>query len=334
MDYQAQLRLDPTSVQAALGIVHQRLDPNTSGADLFRFATGINCDTDAVAALVRITSDATNRVLTTAGDTLAAAPREVQDRTELCLGSIQGPVLWSETLVAQAVALGADDLFVCRVSSPTRQTTGTAALVWALREIRRDGQVVADAAVLASAAPELVAEATRRSAEANGWLRHRLTTGIEPRRPKGRDLTRMRQGRHGTLWEPVAEFAKHTTGAKRPFHWHQLVNPANLGAAMSMMHAIERFSENQPLPQFSLSATTLRCSGVELDIAGQRPIIVNNHHVIVFSDGPNDTAAQAMADERTRSTGVHTSVANSFEALVELLRPQMRQSSVSSGLVQ
>ncbi len=64
--------------------------------------------------------------------TVRSLATSLQTQTERCLGSLRGPVLWSETMSARASSFGDEGLFVCKTPSRAYDIDENRVLVAAL----------------------------------------------------------------------------------------------------------------------------------------------------------------------------------------------------------
>jgi hypothetical protein len=140
---------------------------------------------------------------------LGAMPRTVrslatslQTQTERCVGSLRGPVLWSETMSARASSFGDDGVFICKTPSRAYDIDENRVLVAALMSIR-------EAAHLAEhnnehALEDLAIRSARRSGhDASRFLEHPSLASVTRERPKPRAIKRTRAGKHKKAYEPA-----------------------------------------------------------------------------------------------------------------------------------
>ncbi len=152
-------------------------------------------------------SDVANSVeaealMTAMPHTLRSLATSLQTQTELCVGSIRGPVLWSETISARASSFGDEGLFVCKTPSRAYDIDENRVLVAALNAVREAAQVAEHNNQHALDDP-MIRAARRRGLEANRYLEHPSLASVSRERPKPRALKRTRSGKHRKSYHPA-----------------------------------------------------------------------------------------------------------------------------------
>jgi len=127
--------------------------------------------------------------------TLRSLATSLQTQTERCIGSIRGPVLWSETMSARASSFGDEGLFVCKTPSRAYDIDENRVLVAALNAVREGAQAAEHNNPHALDDP-VIRAARRRGLEANRYLEHPSLASVTRERPTPRAMKRTRSGKH------------------------------------------------------------------------------------------------------------------------------------------
>lgn len=140
-------------------------------------------------------------------------PTTVVTAAERCVGSVRGPILWSETITARANALGNDDVFVCMTTERSYDRIENQLLVDALTSI-----AAAAAAVDRPAGADLDSEEAEHirtvASAAARWRADSRLAGIRPGRLTGRAAARLRGGHRRASTAPVIAVRQRT---REPF---------------------------------------------------------------------------------------------------------------------
>jgi len=181
----------------------QRRSPLASSLRVAELLSGVDAVTldDAVVLALSASKEASDlldgmevrvRTLTT---TVTTTP-------ERCDQSVRGPILWSETIVARAGALGNDEVFICARTERCFDTPENRVLVAALSVLARSGS-----ALRRELGSRLHSETQKRvaaaSAEANSWLHHRRLSGISSTGLRRGDVGRLRTGHRSGQAAPL-----------------------------------------------------------------------------------------------------------------------------------
>ena len=134
--------------------------------------------------------------------TLRSLATSLQTQTERCVGSIRGPVLWSETMSARASSFGDEGLFVCKTPSRAYDIDENRVLVAALNAVREAAQAAEHNNQHALDDP-VIRAARRRGLEANRFLEHPSLASVTRERPKPRAMKRTRSGKHRKSYQPA-----------------------------------------------------------------------------------------------------------------------------------
>jgi hypothetical protein len=154
------------------------------------------------------TSDEAERLLADMPEAIRSLAISTTVKAERCLGQVRGPILWSETVAAQASAAGDMGILVCALPSKAYDTPQNRVLVAALTAVLHGAHAV-DGAPAGVLSEHLVHAARRNGSRAGHYLEHRALAGIEARPPSGRTLHRTRSGnRRRTYQKAVAMLAR------------------------------------------------------------------------------------------------------------------------------
>ena len=134
--------------------------------------------------------------------TLRSLATSLQTVTERCVGSIRGPVLWSETMSARASSFGDEGLFVCKTPSRAYDIDENRVLVAALAAVREAAHDAEHNNPHALDDP-VIRAARRRGLEANRYLEHPSLASVVRERPKPRAMKRTRTGKHRKSYQPA-----------------------------------------------------------------------------------------------------------------------------------
>jgi hypothetical protein len=159
----------------------------------------------AVSQLVGIavaTSPEADELLETFPRTVRSLATSVQNHPERCIGSLRGPVLWSETMSARSASFGDPDLFVCSTPSRAYDIDENHVLVYALSELQAAGKLALESAGEGSG-DAVLRRARRNAAEATRCLEHPSLRSVSHTKPRARALKRTRTGKHRKSYAPA-----------------------------------------------------------------------------------------------------------------------------------
>jgi len=150
------------------------------------------------------TSPEAERLLETMPTVMRALATSLQTQAERCLGSLRGPVLWSETMSARASSFGDEGLFVCKTPSRAYDIPENRVLVAALM-IVRDAASEAEHNNERALDDPLLRAARRNGNEANRFGQHPSLARVARERPNGRAIKRTRSGKHRRSYQPALD---------------------------------------------------------------------------------------------------------------------------------
>ncbi len=136
--------------------------------------------------------------------TMRSLATSLQTQTERCIGSIRGPVLWSETMSARASSFGDEGLFVCKTPSRAYDIDENRVLVAALDSIREAAHATEHNNERGLEDP-LVRAARRSGNEASRFIDHPSLASVTRERPKPRAIKRTRSGKHRKSYQPALD---------------------------------------------------------------------------------------------------------------------------------
>jgi hypothetical protein len=133
----------------------------------------------------------------------------LQTQAERCIGSLRGPVLWSETMSARASSFGDDGLFVCKTPSRAYDIDENRVLVAALMTVH-DAARAAEHNNERALDDPLVRAARRNGNEASRFAQHPSLARVARERPTPRALKRTRSGKHRKSYQPALDMLERT----------------------------------------------------------------------------------------------------------------------------
>lgn len=183
--------------------------------------------------------------------TVRSLATSIHTNAERCIGSLRGPVLWSETMSARASSFGDPDLFVCSTPSRAYDIDENQVLAYALHELRQAARLAEEAAGVRALDDPFLRSVRRNGAEAARALDHPSLRAVTKRRPTARALKRTRSGKHRKSYEPaLAMFdrALHPLTADEVRVWCDQRTRAQHWALMGIVRRLE--ANRGRLPDF------------------------------------------------------------------------------------
>lgn len=145
-----------------------------------------------------------DRLLDTFPRTIRSLATSMKQSAERCIGSLRGPVLWSETISARAASFGNPDVFVCQTPSRAYDIDENRVLVWALLQVREAAERATEGTH--SRYDDRVMKAVRRNGnDAARFAEHPSLSAVARERPKLRALKRTRMGRKRDAYGPALD---------------------------------------------------------------------------------------------------------------------------------
>jgi hypothetical protein len=191
--------------------------------------------------LVVATSPEADALLEQFPRTIRSLATSMHSNAERCLGTLRGPVLWSETVSARASSFGDEGLYVCATPSRAYDIDENRVLVAALVHVR-------DAAKAAGEGHDVVEPEDDRflRAKHNGFVAGRLVghpslRGVTHGQPTRRAVKRARSGRHHG-YRPALDMlarAAEPVGPDDLRPWCDERTRAQLRALMGVVHRLE-----------------------------------------------------------------------------------------------
>lgn len=134
--------------------------------------------------------------------TIRSLATSMHSQAERCIGSLRGPILWSETIAARAASFGNPDVFVCQTPSRAYDIDENRVLVWAIVQVRDAAERATEGT--SSRYDDRVMKAVRRNGnDAARFAEHPSLSGVTRERPKLRALKRTRSGRKRDAYMPA-----------------------------------------------------------------------------------------------------------------------------------
>lgn len=165
-----------------------------------------------------------------------------------CDGHLRGPILWSETIVAQSHSLATDDVFVCGMSRRDFDVTENRLLAWHLHRIasagrRLDGPA---GALLDAGGRETV---TERAAAARRMLGDKNLAEATRKRLTSGEVRKVRNGVHRKDLDLALELHARSTAPINPADISDLcdeITQAQLRALHLLIRALEHRGQAVP----------------------------------------------------------------------------------------
>jgi hypothetical protein len=246
-----------TSDALALRSLWSRLGRGEHPLDAMRSLAGVPEESlrDLALLWIATTSEAAHLIETTP-ELLRALASTTTMRSERCVGNVQGPVLWSETLNARAHTMGGDDVFVCGVQSRDFDVAENRVLLGALDLLTRSASVLeGEAASMLS--PGTRALIRQRADEARRLRGDRHLEGVRRGRVARNSMQKVERSRRARHYAPAAAVMHRRTSPFDAATLVEVVDPATasqLRALELVLGAIERRSPRR---------APLRCDGIE-----------------------------------------------------------------------
>jgi hypothetical protein len=203
-------------------------------------------------------SDQADALLAAMPNTIRSLATSLQTQTERCVGSLRGPVLWSETMSARASSFGDEGLFICQTPSRAYDIDENRVLVAALASIREAALMAEKEDAHAIEDPE-VRSARRNGNDAARFLDHPSLSSVTRERPKPRAIKRTRAGKHKRSYEPalmMLERAANPLGVDSVRRWCDERPRAQHAALMGLVTRLERHGGTH-LPPFRVERGAL-----------------------------------------------------------------------------
>jgi hypothetical protein len=211
------------------------------------------------------TSPEADELLATFPRTVRSLATSVQAHAERCIGSLRGPVLWSETMSARSASFGDPDLFVCATPSRAYDIDENHVLVYALSELQAAGKLALESASKGSG--ELVLRRARRNAaEATRFLEHPSLRSVSHKKPRARALKRTRSGKHRKWYVPalrMVERAATPLTVEEIRSWCDARTRAQHHVLMGVVNRLERSGAAPLLGEFRVDQNSLAAGPVE-----------------------------------------------------------------------
>jgi hypothetical protein len=188
------------------------------------------------------TSPEAERLLTEFPRTVRALATSIHTNAERCIGSLRGPVLWSETMSARASSFGDPDLFVCQTPARAYDIDENQVLAYALVQLRDAAHSAEDAAGHHNVDDPFLRAVRRNGADASRFVDHPTLRNVTRRRPTARALKRTRSGKHHKAYEPALamfERALHPVTPDDVLGWCDERTRAQHAALMGVVRRLE-----------------------------------------------------------------------------------------------
>jgi hypothetical protein len=210
------------------------------------------------------TSPEAERLLQTFPRTIRSLATSIHTNAERCIGSLRGPVLWSETMSARASSFGDDDLFVCSTPSRAYDIDENHVLVYALAEVRDAARLAADAAGASGGSSEATRTVRRHAVEATRYLEHPSLRSVSRKKPGARAIKRTRSGKHRKSYDAALGVVERAAKPLTPDEirdWCDERTRAQHHVLMGVVNRLERVGSR--LPAFRVEQGSLVAGPVQ-----------------------------------------------------------------------
>jgi hypothetical protein len=181
---------------------------------------------------------------------LEAMPRSVRSlatslatSAERCIGSLRGPVLWSETISARASSFGDEGLFVCKAPSRAYDIDENRVLVAALMTIR-DSAFTAEHHNDRALEDPLLRAARRNGNEANRFVEHPSLARVARDRPTARAIKRTRSGKHRKSYQPALDMLERAWNPLEPADIRELCDDRTRAQHYVLVELMKRLEQH------------------------------------------------------------------------------------------
>lgn len=201
--------------------------------------------------------------------TVRSLATSIHTHAERCIGSLRGPVLWSETMSARASSFGDPDLFVCSTPSRAYDIDENQVLAYALHELHQAAVLAEEAAGVRALDDPFLRAVRRNGAEASRALDHPSLRAVTRKRPTARALKRTRTGKHRKSYEPALamfERALHPLGPDEVRGWCDERTRAQHWVLMGLVERLE--ARGGRLPDFRAEKGALYAGPVQYHHGG------------------------------------------------------------------
>lgn len=260
-----------------------------------------------VVGLVVATSPEAERLLERFPATVRGLATSVHTHPERCIGSLRGPVLWSETMSARAASFGDPDVFVCESPSRAYDVDANRVLVAALAAVHDAAKRASDEDDGMEPEDERLHRARHNGFRAGRFLHHPSLQGVTRGRPSRRAVhhTRSRRRRN---YGPALDLLALLSEPIGPDHlrpWCDERTRAQLRVLVGTVHRLE--AAGGTLPPFRAERGGLYAGPVRFfhprttTGAGTRSGVVVGSVLVDVPDrlhDPNRARAQASLDAR------------------------------------
>lgn len=231
-------------------------------------ATVIGLPPKAVAQLVGTalsTSPEAEELLETFPKTIRSLATSVHTHAERCIGSLRGPVLWSETMSARSASFGDPDVFVCSTPSRAYDIDENHVLVYALGEVKEAARLAAEAAGETASDDARLRQVRRNGAQASRFLDHPTLRGVSHKRPRARAIKRTRSGKHRKWYAAALQMVERATTPLRSDEVRRWCDERTRAQHHVLMGVINRLegSGSPRLPDFRAEQQALYAGPVQ-----------------------------------------------------------------------
>ncbi len=151
---------------------------------------------------VLATSPEAEQLLDEFPQTIRGLATSMETATERCLGSLRGPVLWSETNSARAASAGNPNLFICMTPSRAYDIDENRVLVHALQLVREAGRAALESIPGRTYDDPMLRAAKRNFHDTSRFVEHPTLSSVQRGRPRPRAMKKTRSSRSKRSYAP------------------------------------------------------------------------------------------------------------------------------------
>ncbi len=210
-------------------------------------AAVVGLPTKAAAQLVGMAvaaSPEAEELLETFPRTVRSLATSVHNHPERCIGSLRGPVLWSETMSARSASYGDPDLFVCSTPSRAYDIDENHVLVHALAQVRDAARAAIEHGGDRGGDESVLRAVRRNGVAAARFLEHPSLRQVSQRKPNGRALRRTRSGKHRKWYAPALRAIERSAEPLSPADVRSWCDERTSAQHRVLMGVIERWERS------------------------------------------------------------------------------------------
>lgn len=200
---------------------------------------------------VLATSPEAEQLLDEFPQTIRGLATSMETATERCLGSLRGPVLWSETNSARAASAGNPNLFICMTPSRAYDIDENRVLVYALQLVREAGRSALESIPGRTYDDPMLRSAKRNFHDASRFVEHPTLSSVQRGRPRPRAMKKTRSSRAKRSYAPALALIERSYEPLTPSDLRPYIDRRTRAQHAVLMGLVDRFEEKgASLPDF------------------------------------------------------------------------------------